>query len=238
MYFCAAYIIIMGLAAEAAVEDQRLPPSKTEPADLPIRRNGDQITLKSGKVIHGVKIVRQSSIRVVLEVMPGLEPLIIPAKQVTSIQYGGLRARYASDTAPSPAREDEPSLLPAVKLSPDLVDQMTQPMMETPATFENEDIVNVLLSAGIMSKVPVSIGAELKEKPLAERLVTLSVPADASLEDFLRDILAREAPWVAVEFRYDEVQFDARPEQTDDEAQPEGMDPKSNGPGGDTTGPD
>jgi len=48
---------------------------------------GDVITLKSGKRLAGVQVLRETPMGVQVEFLPGVAPLEIPRKQVASIDY-------------------------------------------------------------------------------------------------------------------------------------------------------
>ncbi|MDP2326284.1 MAG: hypothetical protein Q8N51_19960, partial [Gammaproteobacteria bacterium] len=160
------YILVFGLCAGApagAPQPDAGPTNFSRDAvETPIRRTGDHITLKSGKVLHGVKIVRRTSLHLVLEILPEIKPLLIPVRQVAAIEYGTLEPRSprpGPDPGPATAVtgpiEPASDVFNAVKVSPELIEKMGAPFTPDPIDFENQDIVNVLRSISILSRVNI-----------------------------------------------------------------------------------
>ena len=174
-------------------------------------RNDDQITLKSGRVLQGVKVIRSTPFKLVLEVIPTVEPLEIPARQVVSIAYGEQQSKtvVGPDKEAVEASGDTAQILQAVKVSPELVKKMAAPLVQESVDFAHQDLLNTLRSAGILFGVSVTFGPRLESLPLQERIVSLSLPEGESFEDFIRGALARELPWLTVDYRFDVVHFDS-----------------------------
>jgi len=174
-------------------------------------RNDDQITLKSGRVLQGVKVIRSTPFKLVLEVIPAVEPLEIPARQVVSIVYGERQEVRVDEPAPEVAQasRDTSQILQAVKISPDLVKKMSAPLNQKTIDFARQDLLNTLRSAGIVFGVPVTFGPRLEDLPIEKRIVTLRLPEGGSFEDFIRGALARELPLLKVEYRFEVVHFDS-----------------------------
>ncbi len=191
-------------AGAEAVDAQAASPPRAE------ARSDDQITLKSGRILQGVKVIGETPFKLVLEVIPALEPLEIPARQVVSIRYGARSPEGMEATKPEPSAPEEstPQVLQAVKTSPDLLKKLSAPMTEETVEFRRQDLLNTLRSAGILFGVPVTFGSRLESLPLEERIVSLKLPEGGTFEDFIQDSLALELPWLTVEYRYDTIHFD------------------------------
>lgn len=182
------------------------------PAFSPEAQYDDRITLKSGKVLQGGKIVRTTPFKLFLEILPAIEPLEIPTRQVVAISYGQPKAKAGEDTTVAQAEEaDEPShVLPATKVSPDLVKRMTSPIAEEALTFNEQDLLNTLRSAGILSGVSVTFGPKFEDTPTEERVFSLRLESGTSFEDFFRDTLTPLVPWLNMEYRFDTVHFERK----------------------------
>ncbi|MBL7649287.1 MAG: hypothetical protein JNK74_24175 [Candidatus Hydrogenedentes bacterium] len=202
MVLVALLLDTLSVGAQTVGAEDAAPP-RTE------ARNDDRITLKSGRVLRGVKIVRTTPFKLVLEVLPAVEPLEIPARQVVSVAYGERPSSEPQEARQEPAEKGDTSqVLQAVKVSPDLIKKLSAPLREKSVNFLRQDLLNTLRSAGILFGVPVTFGTRLEKLPVEERLVSVSLSEGASFEGFIRDTLAPELPWLKVEYRFDAVHFD------------------------------
>jgi len=213
------YILAIGICASAGASDDHSQRLLQEPHVVPPASKdtavGDLITLKSGKVLRGVRLLRQTARSVELEVYPGVEPLILPAKQVVSIERGKRRRFLAAVSAtiapPNTGEEDEPGdMLSAVKVSPELLEKMAKPFVTESIDFKDQDIVNILQSISILSRVSISIGPALERIPADERRITVTAREGASINSFLREALTPQFPWLRVEYQFDRIHFSAR----------------------------
>lgn len=204
-------IVLVALLLDTSASRAQASDSEASPPPQVETRNDDRITLKSGRVLQGVKIIRSTPFTLVLEVIPAVEPLEIPARQVVSIVYGERQEDRIDEPAPEVAQAsgDTSQILQAVKISPDLVKKMSAPLKHKTIDFARQDLLNTLRSAGILFGVPVTFGPRLESLPLEKRIVTLSLPEGGSFEDFIRGALARELPWLKVEYRFEVVHFDS-----------------------------
>lgn len=218
MLRCLPYILLASTLAGAVPADSTNGPTAAAKADQVFHvqkpQTGDQVTLKSGKTIHGVKILRATALQLVLEVLPRIEPLIIPARQVAAFQYGPDDTPLTATPSP-PGKQEEPEdsrsrVLLAVKTSPELIRKMAAPISTDAVVFEQQDILTTLRDVAGRSGVTISIGPMLSAWPLKERITTAQIGAGDSFDDFIRESLARVAPWIAVEFDFDELHFSVR----------------------------
>jgi hypothetical protein len=171
---------------------------------------GDRVTLKSGKVLQGVKVVQSTPLKLFLEVIPSVEPLEIPARQVLSIAYGQAELVAPSTPAEEPLEDDSTPdrVLQAVKISPDLAKRMATPITDKAVDFNEQDLLNTLRSVGIMGGVPVIIGPHLEKLSAEERTFSLRLEKGVSFEEFDRDTLVSLVPWLKMEYRFDTVYFE------------------------------
>lgn len=171
---------------------------------------GDVVTLKSGRVLKGVKIIEATPFKLYLEVLPSVEPLAIPIKQVVSIQYGTpeIQPPLESSSAKPEDGLDSTNVLQAVKISPDLLKKLNTPITDKTVEFNAQDLVNTLRSAGIMSGVTVTIGPQLEGMPSEKRNVSLSLAGGITFDRFIREIVTPTVPWLKVEYQFDSIYFD------------------------------
>lgn len=203
-------IVLVALLVDTAAAGAQVPDAEKATPPRAEVRHDDQITLKSGRVLQGVKVIRSTPFKLVLEVIPTVEPLEIPVRQVVSILYGE-RERESVDESDAEAPEssgDASQILQAVKISPELIKKMSDPLQGKTVNFVRQDLLNTLRSAGILFGVSVDFGPGLERMPLEERIVSLSLPEGGSFEEFIRGSLARELPWLTVDYQYDLVYFD------------------------------
>lgn len=176
----------------------------------PTKPSGDVVTLKSGRILQGVKVVQTTPFKILLEVIPSLEPLAIPIKQVVSIEYGPRDSQTPPDQtiAPPASGGGTSNILQAVKISPELVKKMATPITDKTIEFNAQDLVNTLRSAGIMSGVAVSFGPQLEGLPREKRTVSLSLAGGITFDRFIRDMLIPSVPWLKVEYQFNSIYFD------------------------------
>lgn len=183
---------------------------------------GDRIVLKSGHALDGVRLLRTTPIHLVLEIVPGIEPLLIPRGQVVRVAQGGNTVVHAAaappDLQPVPS---EPDVLAAIRMTPEFVERISAPLVEEERVFERQDIVNVIRLAGTLCGVAVKIEPEVEEQSMERRIGRWALPANASFEDFLRVHLASQAPWLECTFESDLVRISIAEEPDDTTPGPE-----------------
>lgn len=207
-YIVLAVILLNSTTVTPRDPVQAKTPTTTTAAPTQTRYD-DQVTLKSGRVIQGVRVVRVTPFKLFLEVIPTVEPLEIPAKQVVSIAYGQPEPKQSTVMASPPEDSTESDqVLQAVKMAPDLAKRMSSPISEKEVLFNEQDLLNTLRSAGIMSGVPVTFGPHLEKIPPEERTFSLRLADGASFEEFFRDTIVPQVPWLKMEYRFDTVHFE------------------------------
>lgn len=195
---------------------------------------GDQITLKSGSILQGVRVLQSTPFQLVLEVLPTIDPLVIPARQVMSIKYGLHQPRYSPYPESESLDDESPTMLQAVKTTPELLKKLAASVTDDSLTFEDQDILNTLRTLGILSGVPITLGPRLVRYPIEERIKSVRLEPGTSFDTFITEQLSQKAPWIAVEFQYDRVHFyRKKPEDAAATLAPQ----NENESGGNSTGP-
>lgn len=213
------YIVLAAISLHSAAELEQDGGTRSIPAPAPVPasapapdQNADSVTLKSGRVLQGVKVVQSTPFKLFLEIIPSVEPLEIPVKQVTSVAHGRPEApRSEVPVAPPVDTEEEAStVLQAVKISPDLAKKMAAPLTDKAIEFNDQDLLNTLRSVGILSGVPVTFGPKLEKLPREERTISLRLAGGMSFDRFIRDTLAPSVPWLEIEYHFDAMYFELR----------------------------
>lgn len=174
---------------------------------------GDRVVLRSGLSLWGLKVLSESSIDVRVEVLPGEEPLILPAGQVVDVVYGPDHAAGSQD---GPASEEEsnapePELLPAHKMSPSFSRKLAKAVSGQIEVYTDRDIVTLLEAMASEHRITIQVGEGIRSLPADRRSVTLAVTPEQSVEEFLRRVLTEAAPWLRVDTQFDEVIVSLRP---------------------------
>jgi hypothetical protein len=214
--FWIAHLLCSGIWAvpNPAPATPGAPEVRSEEREAPF--TGDRILLKSGRILSGARVVRQTSLHYVLEVVPGVDPLLIPLRQVVSLKRGA-PIHLAAPPDPPPPPEEQADVLAATKISPDLIRRMATALSDSAITFENEDVVAVLRHVAKLSGVAITIGPELDQRPPDERRGTFNLSPGASFNTLIREQLKPALPWIVLDYRYNALHFSiAQPETTED----------------------
>lgn len=210
------YLAILCLSAAG---DKALPGGETPAGEVvasPVQHGawlyGDRVWLKSGRALSGVRIVRQSLFYLEVEVIPGIELLKVPRRQVLSVERGPAAPPPREDPETTEPGDDASDVLAATKTSPGLLRKMAEPFTDTDIVFRDQAIASILRRVADLSGVNITIETPVQVRPVDERSNVVAVRAGSSFDDFLRKNLEPAAPWVVVDFEFDNVRFSARRE--------------------------
>lgn len=181
-------------------------PATTSSAEKALPK-GDRVVLRSGLSLWGLKVLSESSIDVRVEVLPGEEPLILPAGQVVDVVYGPDNPGAPQDrpAAGEALNTPEPELLPARKMSPSFSRKLSAAVTGQIQVYRDRDIVTMLEEVAAEHRISIQVGEGIRALPAARRFVTLAATPEQSVEEFLRHVLTEAAPWVRVDTQFDEV---------------------------------
>jgi hypothetical protein len=206
----AAILFAPVIGAQEAEKESKVPSPPAIASSAMASHYDDSVTLKSGRVLQGIRVLRVTPFKLFIEIIPALEPLELPAKQVAAIDYGRPDASESPVPPPAPATSavGASRTLQAVKISPDLALRLATPFSRKALDFNEQDLLNTLRSVGIMSGIPVTFGPELEALPREKRTMTLHLHEGISFDRFVRDTLTPNIPWLKVEYRFDSVYFE------------------------------
>jgi len=228
---CGALVCAMGLGPAMAQEPSEAPAAEADaaPADAadapedgdaaeapkapaaeakPLPK-GDVVTLKNGKVLAGVQVVRESPTKVEVQVVPGVEPISIMRRQVASIEYDGLEAsdikEGAAGSMPAPAPGSDKG-----EVSPELAQKLGASVTEEALKLNRADVVDTVTGFAEKVGAPLEVLPEVQQLPKLEREWTVEIPAGTSLMTVLRETLPSSFPTLNVEIANDRVRLGAK----------------------------
>lgn len=194
--------------ADAETEESSAAP---KPAAAPAAPKGDVVTLKNGKVLSGVQVVRESPTKVEVQVVPGVEPISILRRQVASIEYDAL--------APSDVKVGESGGMPAPapgegkgETSIELAQKLGTSVTDEPLELKDRDVLEVVKELAAKVDLPLEILPEVQRMPEQDRTWTATIPAKSSLMSVLREWLPKSFPTLDVEITNDRVRLRVKPE--------------------------
>ena len=166
---------------------------------------GDIITLKSGKKLTGIQVLRELPTVIEVEVQEGMEPLKLPRKQVQSIEYDNtdpVRQRrleaFRTETAP-------PDIIPGEELSQEFNHKLKAPLSTEALSLKDIGFMNLLAKLCEKSGVELQVEESAKKLPMDQRIKSFEIPAGASLFTFLQTDFVAAYPALKVSYQYDKI---------------------------------
>lgn len=184
-----------GAGAEPAAAESAAPPA------LP----GDVITLKSGKKLAGVQVLRELPNVVEVEVQEGLEPLKLPRKQVVSIQYDDIDPIRQRRLEEMKAAAPGPDIIPGEKLSPEFNLKLKNSLSDAPLSFKDIGFANLLTKLCEQIGVELQIEDSARKLPMDQRIRSFEIKPGTSLFTFLQTDFVTAYPTLTVMYKYDKI---------------------------------
>jgi len=163
---------------------------------------GDTVVLKSGRKLRGAKVLRVSPSAVELEYAPGQPAMKIPRRMVVSIESSN-PANVV--TAPAGQEKAGSDVMVAEEVSAEFNKKLTAPVPNTPLEFKDKDALTVLKDLADRVQVTLAVDPEAQKVPEAERKMSLSVPANATLSALLREEFQKAVPALKFSLQYDKI---------------------------------
>lgn len=194
-------------AGEPTAAADAAPPQEEE-APAPA---GDTVTLKNGKVLSGVQVVRESPLVIEVQVVPGVDPLVIPRKQVASIDYDEFTAEQAAQRSAGAGPSSTPGRRKGAT-SIELAQKLGKYVAEEELVIDARDVVEVLQEMAGRVEANIEITPEVRQLDPVDREWTARIPAETSLMTVLRESLPRDFPRLDAEILDDRVRIRIKPE--------------------------
>ena len=191
--------------ADPAADTPALQEGLAPPPPTPPVAEGDIIVLKSGKEMRGVQVLRENSRQVIVEVMPGVEPLVLPRSLVQSVMRDDYEPSGRGSTRGSRAEEGPPNFIYAEAVSPGLNKVLKQPLSEDPLVFEGESLVEVLQALSQRVSLPLQFTDDVSALPTEQLQWTVTVPPRTSFWVVLYQYVQPNFPQLSVRFESDRI---------------------------------
>ena len=192
-----------GSASKDVTSDESAPPAKTAPGPRLIG-SGDVITFKSGAILDGVQVLRSSPLEYVIEVIEGVDPLVIAAKHIQSVKYDSIDPLRERRHAAALGQIDQQTMIRGQEMSPELINKLTIPIEPTPElVFKNEDFIKVLSILSKKMEVKIEFAPEIKDIPVETRKWDLEIKKGATVGSILQKDFAKKFKNIHVEYLFD-----------------------------------
>lgn len=191
-----------GAAENGDKADDKTPAPAGKDAASTFKIEGDTVLLKSGKQLRGVKVLRVTPSAVELEYAPGQPVMKLPRRLVTNIEYQNPPNTPAAAAGPAKTGED---VMVAEEISAEFNKKLTAPLPNTPMEVKDQDALAVLKDLADRVEVVVTVDPEAQKVPEADRKITLSVPANATLSTLLREGFGTAVPALKFSLQFDKV---------------------------------
>jgi len=170
---------------------------------------GDVITMKDGKVITGVQVVRATPSIIAIQIVPDVEPLELPRKMVESIAYDNLRPEDVK--LGMAGGGDEAAGGGQGEISLELATNLGKAVTDTPLPLADRDVVEVLEEFAKKLQVELEILPEVRQMQPARRLWNTTIPAGMAFTTLLREKLPADFPMLEAVFTFERVQLQRKP---------------------------
>ncbi len=185
------------------------PPAEPTPAvtdEAPPPPDGDIVTLKTGKKLTGMQVLRETPTSVEMLAMEGVPPLILPRTQVQSIQYDAIDPNKPGWNKQEEEAASKPEVIMGEEVSAEFHRKLTKPLSENePVKFEDEGYVRLLRELSRRADVMLEVAEAAKELPVDQRQASFTVKPGTSLLTFLQDDFLKAFPQLAVKIQFDKI---------------------------------
>ena len=179
--------------------------SEEDEDTAPPAYEGDVIYLRSGSIMSGVQILRSTVLFYEVQLVQGVDPLLIPRKQVDRVEYDDIdpaRDRIRERLQP---KRDEVSLASGEQVSRGLMEKLSAPLSETPLEYVRTDLVTVLEEIAERLQVKLKIHPSIRNRQANRRMWTLNTTPETTLMSLLREDLLNQFKFAEVLFEYDTI---------------------------------
>ena len=183
-------------------EDSPVPPPP--PMVMPA---GDTVTLKSGKVLKNVQVLKTTltevHVQTLLNSSEDLPPLIVPRKFVESIEYDD----YDPKTAALAKKQSQqnPGVMSGFAVSKDMGEKLHGKLPAPRLSFEDRDVLDVLRDLSKTVGVTIDVSDGVRAIPTQDRRWTFQAADDMTLFLLLQEKLPEKFPNLAVDYQFDRI---------------------------------
>jgi hypothetical protein len=175
-------------------------PATVAPVEAPVA--GDTVKLKSGAVLRGVQVVRQTPMGYEI-LAAGEVKFTVPRKLVDHIEFDGVEAEGSVDHGEKPA--EEANLIQGDKVDPEMWKRLNNPLGEPVQEFDNQDMVSVIDTLSKRTEVPIAVDEPVGNLPVEKRAWTLKTTPETTLRNLLQQELPKSFPDLKVVYQFDKI---------------------------------
>ena len=154
-------------------EGDSTPPAPLAAEEEVVELTGDVLTLRSGQVLSGVQIVSESARAYMVQVVEGVDPLVIPRKQVLSVVSDDIEPWSKIYKAAVEANKEV--FITGQLVPPELVRALQAPLSEEAKAFKEMDFILVLKALAAQVRLPLKFDQPVKDLLLAKRSWSVTV---------------------------------------------------------------
>jgi hypothetical protein len=186
-------------------------PESTGPAENASRQPqviGDDITLRSGRTLLGVRVLEETPTELRVEVLPGIPPLVLPVRQIKSIRYGRARPtplRKKAGDAPDETGPKVSVLLPATKIAPEFSRRLARKNKGENKRFTGEDLAKLLEKVARDQSTRITFSRNARREAETMQNCEAVLNAGQTLDSFLQKTIADTYPRLKIDYLFDEI---------------------------------
>lgn len=188
---------------------------------------GDVITLKTGKVLRNVQVLKTTLTEIHVQTLLGggeeLPPLVVPRKYVQSIEYDDFDPNAATALAKQQGQHT-PGIMSGFAVSRDMGEKLHQ-KLSPPLNFQDRDLVELLRELSERTGVVIDVSEEVRALPSQNRRWTFQSAEDLTLFLLFQEKLPQKFPDLTVDYQFDRVlvrpKTDGEPANSADAPRPE-----------------
>jgi len=192
--------------SDVASADTQQPSGHPPPDPEAVRPapQGDVIALKSGAVLKGLQIRRETLSCYVVVIIEDSLWLRVPRAQVRSVAYDAYDPPGKRTPESLVAHDRGQVLLPGQMISPHLMTCLTTDISDPPLKCQQTDFLAVLEEVATRARLRINVDESVKAMPHEERLWTYHTPPGATVQSLL-DSLVTDVQSLKIVFREDSV---------------------------------
>lgn len=169
---------------------------------------GDTVTLKTGKVLTNVQVLKTTltevHVQTVLNPSEDLPPLIVPRKYVESIAYDDYDPNTAAALAAQQS-QNAPGVMSGFAVSQDMGEKLHGKLPPPPLNYVDEDVLTILNDLSERTGVAIDTSEGVRNLPRQQRRWTFQSAEDLTLFLLFQEKLPAKFPNLVVDYQFDRV---------------------------------
>lgn len=182
----AATLVLVSVYAAAQEEAPAAENTEADPLSAARAKGGDILIMNSGAIMSGVQILKSTTRTYEIQVVEGAEPIIIPRRQVESVELDDIEPLREARRKANRSSEQDQLMTDGREVSAELRQRLKAPIPNSPLEFDKTDYVTVFNQITNATQVQIVIDPSLADAPPETRQWTITIPAEMRLMDLLQ----------------------------------------------------